>query len=67
MGILRAAYEHGIRVPQDISLLGFDNVASSELPCIRLTNVAQTEYDIGAFAVTRMLERLVGGEQRIRI
>jgi LacI family transcriptional regulator len=40
-GALDAAYELGLRVPEDISIVGFDNIALSSLKAISLTTVEQ--------------------------
>lgn len=46
MGILQAADECGIKIPEDISLLGFDNIMYSALPKIMLTTVSQPKDQI---------------------
>lgn len=43
--------DQGIRVPQDVSVIGFDNVRMSWMVTPRLTTIAQPMYDIGYRAV----------------
>ena len=41
LGAIRALQRRGIRVPQDVSVLGFDNLALSEMITPALTTVDQ--------------------------
>jgi LacI family transcriptional regulator len=41
IGVIQAADEKKIRIPRDISVLGFDNISISKLPRINLTTIEQ--------------------------
>ncbi|MEV0001840.1 LacI family DNA-binding transcriptional regulator [Micromonospora sp. NPDC050980] len=59
MGAYRAAGELGLRVPSDLSVVGFDNqelIAEGLHP--GLTTVALPHYEMGSWAVTTMVELL---------
>jgi LacI family transcriptional regulator len=59
MGAYRAAQELGLRVPDDVSIVGFDDqapIAASVHPA--LTTVALPHYEMGAWAVAT-LTRLI--------
>jgi len=58
LGVLQAADAVGVRVPEDISLLGFNNIVFSALPKINLTTIEQPKQAIAATAVTMLLERI---------
>lgn len=60
IGAMRAADEKGIRIPEDISVLGFDNISFSGLPRIGLSTVEQPKADMAAAAVEILLERIEG-------
>ena len=60
IGVLQAADETGLRVPEDISLIGFDNI--SEAGYLGLTTVDQHLAEMG-YVATQMLIKLVNGEQ----
>lgn len=57
---IRCLSEHGIRVPEDVSITGFDNIRWTELVTPRLTTIAQPIAAIGAKAVELMRERMSG-------
>lgn len=63
MKVLEAAEECGVKVPEDVSLMGFDNMSLAALPRIALTTVSQHKFDQGRLAVDRLLEQ-IGGERR---
>ncbi len=62
IGAMHAADEAGIRIPQDISLMGFDNISFSGLPRIGLTTVEQPKTDMAQAAVSLLLERIDADE-----
>jgi len=57
---IRCLSEQGIRVPDDISVTGFDNIRWTDVVTPRLTTIAQPVGAIGARAVELMLERISG-------
>jgi len=58
-GALQALYEHGIKVPDDLSIVGFDNTLSS-ICSPRLTSIEMQLEQAGAAAVEMILERKEG-------
>lgn len=60
MKVLEAAEEQGVRVPEDLSLVGYDDIALSALPRIHLTTVSQQAFRQGRLAVERLLEQIRG-------
>lgn len=64
IGILRALREQGLRVPEDISLTGFDDVELSRYTEPALTTVRQDQEAMGRQAI-QLLLRLIQGEEHI--
>ncbi|MGJ7570644.1 LacI family DNA-binding transcriptional regulator [Variovorax sp. RB2P76] len=60
IGALRAAHESGVRVPDELSIVGFDDIELSAYMSPPLTTVAQPKERIGALAVDMLLERVSG-------
>lgn len=58
LGVLKAADEFKIRIPEDISLLGFDNIHFTELPRIDLSTVEQPKMTMAAVAVEMLVEKM---------
>ncbi|HHX37139.1 MAG TPA: LacI family transcriptional regulator, partial [Clostridiaceae bacterium] len=58
LGLLRAADEYGIKIPEDISLLGFDNIVYTSLPKINLTTISQQQHLLGPTAVEVLIETI---------
>lgn len=50
-GVIRAAIENGLRIPEDLSLIGFDNVELSGIIQPPLTTIHQPKYELGEAAV----------------
>lgn len=62
LGVLEVARQRGVRVPEDLSLVGFDGTPLAEQTLPRLTSVAQPLQEMGRAALRGVL-RLSRGEQ----
>lgn len=63
MGVYRALAERGLRVPEDVSVVGFDNqdfVADGIFP--GLTTIQLPHYDMGVWAATELFRQIETGE-----
>lgn len=58
VGLIRALHESGLRVPQDVSVVGFDDIAIGEYLSTPLTTVKQYFPQIGAELVSLVLEQI---------
>lgn len=61
-GVLRALQEQGFRVPEDISVVGFDAISLSEYSSPPLTTVSPGYDTIGAELVRLLVEQIDHGE-----
>jgi DNA-binding LacI/PurR family transcriptional regulator len=57
-GLLHVVRRHGLRVPEDLSVVGYDDSSFSRLAHIDLTTVAQDVAAMATRAVTRAVERI---------
>jgi LacI family transcriptional regulator, galactose operon repressor len=62
LGVIEAARVRGCRVPEDLSVVGFDDTQLARLASPPLTTVRQPLREIGAIALQRAL-RLAAGEK----
>lgn len=60
MGAIKAFKENGLRVPVDISVMGYDNAAVAEYADPALTTIGQDTEAIGSQAVRFIIDRLEG-------
>jgi DNA-binding LacI/PurR family transcriptional regulator len=65
LGVLRALGEEGIDVPDDVAVIGFDNIDESKFSVPSLSTVDSGREEIAAIAVDRLIERIgEKGERR---
>ena len=58
IGAMRALISHGLRVPEDISVVGFDDIRFARYTSPSLTTVAQPKNALGREAMTMLIELL---------
>jgi LacI family transcriptional regulator len=60
IGSIRAFQEHGLRVPEDVSVVGFDDIQSAAYINPPLTTVRQPLKEMGETAARTLLDRIEG-------
>lgn len=65
IGAMQQAKRLGFRVPQDISIIGFDDIEFAEYCDPALTTMSQPRYDIGQQAMLLLLKILKGNDIQI--
>ena len=60
IGAVRAFMDHGLRVPEDISVVGFDDIQSAAFHNPSLTTIRQPLQQMGASAARILLQRIRG-------
>ncbi|MEV0638308.1 LacI family DNA-binding transcriptional regulator [Streptomyces sp. NPDC050619] len=58
LGLLRALHEHGRRVPEDVSVIGFDDIAEASSFLPPLTTVHQDFAEVGRLCVEAVLRKM---------
>lgn len=69
IGLMRALASAGVRVPEDVSVAGFDDIEYAEMTTPALTTVRQPRREMGRQGALALLELLAGrpARQRIRL
>lgn len=62
MGAISAAYKLGIRIPDDISIIGYDNLPIAEMSIPPLTTVAQPLEKMGKVAANMLFSMMESGQ-----
>ena len=57
-GCMRALMEKGIRIPEDVSIIGFDNVEMAQITSPPLTTIDQPKYETGKAAVEILMNMM---------
>lgn len=67
-GVIKAAHELGLAVPEDLAVVGFDNVPTGYYFDPPLTTVEIPMYDIGAASMQMLIDLLSGGNfEKLRL
>ncbi len=64
LGAYEAVAEKGLRVPEEMAIIGFNDIEFTLMKGIELTTIGQKKYEMGAVAVKTLVERIEGGEAR---
>ncbi|MGI5420461.1 LacI family DNA-binding transcriptional regulator [Actinomadura luteofluorescens] len=62
LGAMNGAHELGLRVPDDLALVGFDDLEQAAWPLVGLTTIRVPFEDMLRSAVDRLLERIAGDD-----
>ncbi len=65
LGVIKAIKERGLRVPEDIAVIGYDNLDMSELMDPPLTTMAQPFYEVGTKTAERLI-RLINSKGKLK-
>jgi LacI family transcriptional regulator len=58
IGVLREAYEQDIQIPEDLSVVGFDNIHLAEFTIPPLTTVQMSQHDLAKIAFNALLQEV---------
>ncbi|MPN15834.1 HTH-type transcriptional repressor CytR [bioreactor metagenome] len=65
LGALDAFAEEGVRVPEDLSIIGFDNIILNDYLPIQLTSISNPTEQLSALAVKLLMDNLVEKEGHV--
>jgi LacI family transcriptional regulator len=64
LGTYQAIVEEGRKVPEDIALIGFNDIEFTATKGVELTTIGQKKYEMGALAVKVLVEKIEGDESK---
>ena len=65
LGIMNFFFKTGIKVPDDVSVIGYDNVSYAESALVPLTTVSQTPYQLGFTMGSQMIVEIEDEEDHV--
>jgi LacI family transcriptional regulator len=63
LGVLHGVKASGLSVPEDVAVVGFDDIPVASYPEVQLTTVSQPTYEMGRKSVEILLERIQAAEK----
>ncbi|HGY9609532.1 LacI family DNA-binding transcriptional regulator [Vibrio harveyi] len=66
-GAIKALHDHGFRVPEDVSVIGFDDLPTSQYFTPALTTLRQPIEEVGALSAESILNLLSGERHEVRL
>ena len=66
IGAMKAIKEKGLGVPEDISVIGFDDGPQASFPDIHLTTISQPRCEIGIKAAQILIDKIEGKLKRVQ-
>ncbi len=67
IGAIRALHEHGVKVPEEMAIIGFDDIEVSAYMNPPLTTVKVYTEHMGKMAVNMLLDRFEGREVSVHV
>lgn len=67
LGFQQGAIETGLKIPEDIAMIGFDDIDRAKYASSPLTTIKQKINKIGETAVTSVIDRIEGKEAQVRV
>jgi LacI family transcriptional regulator len=60
IGLINYLYDNNIKVPEDISVVGYGDISLASIYRPKLTTIKEPYYDLGAVAIRRILKEVKG-------
>jgi LacI family transcriptional regulator len=65
LGVMQGLWQRGIRVPDDIALVGFDDLDWAAASMVPLTSVHQKRHELGQLAVQMLVDEITNGDRHV--
>jgi LacI family transcriptional regulator len=66
IGIMKEAKKQGRRVPQDLAVVGYDDLPAAEVIEPSLTTVRQPKLEMGDYAINMIVDKIEGRESGLK-
>ncbi|WAT08245.1 ribose operon transcriptional repressor RbsR [Rouxiella badensis] len=67
VGVYQAIYQQGLRIPQDIAVMGYDDIQLAQYLTPPLTTIHQPKDELGELAIDTLLHRLKDPEAEAQV
>ncbi len=67
VGVYQALYQRGLRVPQDVAVMGYDDIQLAQYMTPPLTTIHQPKDELGELAIDTLLHRLKDPEAEAQV
>ena len=61
LGAFQAILEEGVAIPEEMALIGFNDIEFASMKRIELTTIGQKKFEMGALAVKTLVEKIERG------
>lgn len=65
IGVMEALLERSVRIPEDVSIIGYDDINIAGLVRVPLTTVHQPKFRMGEIAASQLIDKIERGEQGV--
>jgi LacI family transcriptional regulator len=66
IGIVKEAKRNGLRVPEDLAVVGYDDIPAAEVIEPSLTTVRQPKLEMGDHAINMIVDKIEGRESAVK-
>ena len=66
LGIMMALNERRIKIPNEVKLVGFDNISAAEMAGVPLTTINQNKQKMGELAVELLMDKILARKSNVR-
>lgn len=66
LGVIQGAREMGLAVPEDLAVIGFDDIPFASFPEVQLSTIGQPKYEMGKTALEMLIAGIEAGPQTTR-
>jgi DNA-binding LacI/PurR family transcriptional regulator len=62
---MESLFEHGVRIPEDVSVIGYDDINFAGLVRVPLTTIHQPKFKMGELAARQLIDQIERGREGV--